>query len=98
MSSRRVGDLRLRQMALVLRSAELRVDLATQGSRLQAPLAVADRVREGFSWLRTHPEAPLAAAVVLAALRPRRVLRWGMRLWWGWRNWRRLQRTLGRAR
>ena len=98
MSSRRAGDLRLRQMALVLRSAELRLDLATQGSRLQTPLAVADRVREGFGWLRTHPEAPLAAAVVLAVLRPRRVLRWGMRLWWGWRSWRRLQRTLGRAR
>ena len=29
-----------------------------------------------------------------AVLRPRRVWRWGWKLWWGWRTLRRLQRRL----
>ena len=34
------------------------------------------------------------ALVVVAVLRPRRVWRWGWKLWWGWRTLRRLQRRL----
>jgi hypothetical protein len=85
-------------MALMLRSAELRQNLASQVAPLQTPLALADRVREGWRWLRANPEAPMAAALVIAVLRPRRAWRWGMRLWWGWRTWRKLQRRLGRVR
>jgi hypothetical protein len=98
MTRRRADEVRLQQMALLLRSAELRLEVATQGARLQTPLAVADRVREGWDWLRAHPEVPIAAAVVIAVLRPRRAWRWGVRLWWGWRSWRRLQRQLSRVR
>ena len=58
------------------------------------PLALADRVRAGWLWLRAHPQLPLAAAVVLVVLRPRRAWRWGLRLWWGWRSWQRMQRWL----
>ena len=46
---------------------------------LQRPLALADRVHEAWRWLRAHPEAPLAALVVVAVLRPRRAWRWGLR-------------------
>jgi hypothetical protein len=49
-------------------------------------------VHEGWRWLRAHPEAPIAAFVVVAVLRPRRVWRWGWKLWWGWRTLRGLQR------
>lgn len=82
----------------MLRSAELRQSLAIQVVPLQAPLALADRARAAWQWLRANPEAPIAAAVVIAVLRPRRAWRWGMRLWWGWRNWRRLQQRLGSLR
>lgn len=83
-----------RQQALLLRSADLRGALGRDLRRLQAPLALADRLRGGWHWLRAHPELPLAAAAVLVVLRPRRAWRWSLRLWWAWRSWRRLQRWL----
>lgn len=83
-----------RQQALLLRSAALRGTLGRDLQRLQVPLALADRLHAGWQWLRAHPEAPLAAAVVIVALRPRRAWRWGLRLWWGWRSWQRMQRWL----
>lgn len=86
-----------RQQALLLRSAMLRGDLARDLHRLQAPLALADRLRSGWQWLRAHPQAPLAAVAVLVVLRPRRAWRWGLRLWWGWRSWQRVQRWLHAA-
>jgi hypothetical protein len=96
-SDRRAQALQQRQLALMLRSAELRQDLAAQMAPLRAPLALADRVREGWRWLRANPEGPIAAAVVITILRPRRAWRWGVRLWWGWRTWRRLQRKWERV-
>ena len=93
-----MAALALRQQALLLRSAALRSDLGRDLRRLQAPLALADRVRAGWQWLRAHPQVPLAAGLVLVVLRPRRAWRWGLRLWWGWRRWRRVQRWLQAAR
>jgi hypothetical protein len=93
----RLAALARRQQGLLLRSAALRSDLGHDLQRLQAPLALADRVRAGWLWLRAHPQAPLAAAVVLVVLRPRRAWRWGLRLWWGWRSWQRVQRWLHSA-
>jgi hypothetical protein len=93
-----MAALALRQQALLLRSAALRADLGRDLRRLQAPLALADRVRAGWQWLRAHPQVPLAAGLVLVVLRPRRAWRWGLRLWWGWRRWRRVQRWLQAAR
>ncbi len=87
-------ELARRQQQLLLRSAELRNRWSAQVQPWQAPLAVADRVRETGRWLASHPEAPLAGLVVLTVMRPRRVWRWGLRLWWGWRTWRQLQRRL----
>lgn len=98
MNRERVMALALRQQVLLLRSTELRGRLAADAAVLQPPLALADRVHEGWRWLRAHPEAPIAAFVVVAVLRPRRVWRWGWKLWWGWRTLRRLQRRLQPAR
>jgi hypothetical protein len=88
----RAAALARRQQLLLVRSSELRGQLARDAQGWQAPLALADRVHAGWRWLCGHPEAPLAAAAVLLVLRPRRVLRWGWRLWSGWRLWQRLQR------
>jgi hypothetical protein len=86
--------LALRQRELLLHSALQRQALVQDLHALAPPLGLADRVRGGAQWLRTHPELPLAAAVVVLLLRPRRALRWAGKLWWGWRLWRKLQRFL----
>ena len=98
MNRQRATALALRQQVLLLRSVELRGRLAADAAVLQRPLALADRVHEGWRWLRANPAAPIAAVVVVAVLRPRRVLRWGLRMWWGWRTLRRLQRRLQAGR
>lgn len=54
--------------------------------RLAPALTLADRGVAGLQWVRSHPEYPLGALAVLALVRPRRALRWGMRLWWVWRS------------
>ncbi len=94
MNHRRAVLLARRQRLLLARSTELRVHLAADAAVLQRPLALADRVHQGFLWLRSHPEVPLAALVVVAVLRPRRAWRWGLRLWLGWRTLLRVQRRL----
>jgi len=94
MNRQRAGALALRQRVLLVRSAELRGRFAADAAVLRRPLALADRVHEGWRWLRAHPEAPMAALVAVAVLRPRRAWRWGLRLWWGWRTVRRLQQQL----
>ncbi len=94
MNHRRAAALAQRQRLLLARSSELRVVLAADGAVLQRPLELADRVHQGWRWLAAHPEVPLAALVVVAVLRPRRALRWGLRLWTGWRTLRHLQRRL----
>jgi hypothetical protein len=76
----------LRQQLLQLRSAELRLRVERDVMRLAPSLVLADRGVAGLHWFREHPEWPLGAAVVLILLKPRRALRWGMRLWWGWRT------------
>lgn len=96
MSRQRRTALALRQQVLLLRSTELRARLVIDGAALQRPLAVVDRLHDGWRWLSAHPEVPIAAVVVVAVLRPRRAWRWGLRLWSGWLVLRRLQRQLQR--
>jgi hypothetical protein len=91
--NQRARQLAMRQQLLLLRSAELRRDFIEQAAVWQTPLSLADRVHQGWQWLRAHPQAVAAGAVTLAVMRPRRAWRWGMRLWWGWRLWQRLQRA-----
>ena len=91
MISERELDLVLRRQRAQLRSAALRSQLAEQAVALQAPLAAADRIRDGAHWLYRQRGWVLGGALVLLALRPRRawrVLRWS---WWLWRNARRVR-------
>lgn len=94
MVHRRAAALARRQQQLLARSAELRGRLATDAAVLGRPLALADRVREGWRWLAGHPEVPLVAVVVVVVLRPRRALRWGLRAWAAWGTLRRVRRRL----
>jgi YqjK-like protein len=86
-----------RQQQLLLRSAELRVTLTHQARALQTPLAMADQVQAGVQWLRQHPIWPLVTLALLALKRPRRILRWGNRLMWGWGLYQRARSWLGSA-
>ena len=95
MSQRPSQMLARRQQQLLLRSAELRVALAHQARALQTPLAVADQVQAGLQWLRQHPIGPLITVALLALKRPRRILRWGRRLMWGWSLYQRARSWLG---
>ena len=87
-------ELALRRQRLVVRNAELRLSLAQQLQPLAAPLALADRIRDLWEWLRGHPEVPLVAAALLVAMRPARALRWASRLWWAWRALQRVTALL----
>lgn len=91
MSIERRRALAVRQRLLLVRSTETRAELATQAAVLRTPLALADMVVGAWRWLQAHPQLPLAAGAVLLVLRPRRVFRWGMRGWWAWRQFQRLQ-------
>jgi YqjK-like protein len=92
----RARALALRQQALLIRSSALRTQLGSDLARWQPPLALADSMyRQGLQawhWLRAHPEAQLAAAV-LVLMRPRRALRFAWR--WGRRAFL-VQRVLTR--
>ena len=79
---------------LVARSHALRARLASEALTLQRPLALADRVRGGLHWLAAHPQWIAAVVALPVLLRPRRALGWALKMWSGWRLWRRLSRLL----
>lgn len=102
MKRQRSQALLLRQHELLLRSRVLRAEFSELGGAWRKPFVVADQVRGAWHWLRANPALPVAAAVVLtvvlAVVRPRRAWRLGLRLWWGWTSWRRLQQRLASGR
>ncbi len=83
----------LRRQQLLLRSSELRLELAHQAQVFRRPLALADKAQGGLLWLYRNPVWSLGALTILIALRPRRILTWGGGLWYAWtklqgtRNW-----------
>jgi hypothetical protein len=86
--------LALRQQQLLQRSAELRVTLGQQAQILRSPMAMADQVRAGVQWLRTHRVLRLVPVVAMALVRPRRSLRWASRLWKAWSLYKQGRRWL----
>ena len=93
MNERRLR-LALKRERLVERSRALRREAVAQSAALEPVLGLGDRIRAGAGWLRAHPGAVAAFAVGVAVMRPRRVWRWGRRLWSGWRLVQRLQDRL----
>ncbi len=73
-----------RQHALLKHSALLRFEISEQGRALRESLAVADQSVAGLQWLKSHPLLSLSTLLLLSAGRPKRLLRWLPRLWWGW--------------
>lgn len=89
---RQLHEARQRQHLLQARSNLLRQRLTDDVQVLRPPLALADQVRQGWQWLRSHPEVLAGGALLLALLRPRRAWRLASRAWAGWQLWRRVQR------
>lgn len=93
MNSQRMR-LALARERLIERSRALRGIAVQQSAALDPALRFGDTVRDGVHWVRGHPEVIAATLVGFAVVRPRRVWRWGVRLWGGWRLLRQIERRL----
>jgi hypothetical protein len=87
-------ELRLHRHHLTMRSALLRVQWRDEVRVIHRPLAVVQHAQHGVQWLLRNPQWVLGGAVVLGVLRPRRVLAWAGRLWWGWNLYNRARQFL----
>jgi hypothetical protein len=93
----RLEQIRARRVRLIAR-AELQRDEIAREVEVWAPaIGVIDRGIAGYAWLRAHPGVLVAAGAVLLVLRPRRTLKWSLRLYSGWQTYRRLTALLARA-
>ncbi len=88
-------ELARRQATLIATSGSLRERFAMDAQELAPPLAIADRVRNGFRWLLAHPQWIAVAVAASLVFRTRRTLGWGLRLWTGWRILRRVKSLIG---
>lgn len=88
------AELAARREQLRLRSAQLREQLAHRATVVQPAFRVADRVREGASWVQSNPAVILLAGAAVAGavlVRPKAVLGLGLRVWSGWQMFQRVR-------
>lgn len=78
-----------RRQALLVRSALLREQVASDVQALRPVWLAADRVQDGVTWVRHHPLWVGVAVALLVAWRPRKTLWAGLRLWGWWQTARR---------
>jgi hypothetical protein len=90
----RYAQIRARRERLIARSDLQREEFARDVTVWQPALGVIDRGLAGYAWLRAHPEVLIAAGAVLLVLRPRRTLRWSLRLYSVWQTYRRFSAKL----
>lgn len=93
--SQRRARLELERERLRRRSVQLRERIAHQAMVLNPALRAADTARGVGDWVRQHPLVLVGGVFALFALRPRRVLSLGLRLWGGWRAFERVAPLLG---
>jgi hypothetical protein len=94
-------DRTARREELLLRSAQLREQLAQRVQVFRPALRTADKVREGAQWVRRNPAWMLLGAAALggmAVMRPAMVLRLTARAWSGWLLLRRVQPVVAALR
>jgi hypothetical protein len=87
-------NLAAQRAALLLRSAQLREQLAGHAQVFRPAVRAADTVRAGAQWLRRNPGWTLLGAAALtgfALVRPRAALRLATRAWSGWQLLRRVR-------
>jgi hypothetical protein len=89
---RKRTQLAARRQQLVALVAAQRTVLAHDMAPWRARLALADRGVAALQYVGRHPALMLGAALLLAALRPRRTGKWLQRGWLVWQLGRRLRR------
>ena len=89
---RKRTQLAARRQQLVALAAAQRTILAHDMAPWRARLALADRGVAALQYVRRHPALMLGAALLLAALHPRRTGTWLQRGWLVWQLGRRLRR------
>lgn len=94
-------ELSLQRGRLQERIAAQRSALAAQMRPIGDALDVADRglaaARRGVGYVKQHPAEVGVAVAILAALRPKRVWRWGRRAFFAWGLWRKARARLAAA-
>ncbi|MBH1964328.1 MAG: hypothetical protein I8H77_08340 [Comamonadaceae bacterium] len=88
------AELAARREQLLLRSAQLREQLAHRSRVVQPAFRAADKVREGASWVQSNPAliAVVGAALLgAAAARPKAMMGLGLRAWSGWQMFQRVR-------
>jgi hypothetical protein len=81
----RLARLAARRSRLLDRIADQRAELARAAAPLQARLRLADQGITAFRSLRRRPGLIVLGALLVVAVRPRRVYTWLKR---GWRVWK----------
>lgn len=96
-SDARLMELALRKQRLQFDSEHLRARCVRGASVIPPLCAGADRIVDGWYWLRARPAIPVAIGVALLVSRPRRVWRWLTRGVAAWQAWRRVRGLLDSA-
>lgn len=89
-----VDEIRARRAELLARAAVERERISVQLRLWEAPLALVDNSIAAVRTIRRHPQWLIAAALVLAVLRPRRALAWARNGLIAWRAWRWVSNSL----
>ena len=87
-------EIRARRAHLMARAAVERERVSVQLRAWKAPLALADKGYAAAHYVRRNPQWIVAAAVLLAVLRPRRALSWARSGLIAWRAWRWISQSL----
>lgn len=82
--NRKSAQLAKRRQLLVAQAAAQRTQLTQDMAPWHARLALADRVVNVVQYVKHHPAMMLGAALLLAALLPRRAGKWLQRGWLAW--------------
>jgi hypothetical protein len=82
--NRKLAQLAKRRQLLVAQAAAQRTQLTQDMAPWHARLALADRVVNVVQYVKHHPAMMLGAALLLAALLPRRAGKWLQRGWLAW--------------
>jgi hypothetical protein len=82
-----------RRSQLIAQAAAQRTALALDMEPWRGRLALADRGMAALRYVRNHPAVLVGPALLLAALRPRRVGKWLRRGWMVWQLGRGLRRN-----
>ena len=82
-----------RRERLIAQAAAQRVALAQSIEPWRIPLAVADQGLAALRFIRSHPAWLVGGGILIAALRPGRVVKWLRR---GWVTWQILHNLRGR--